>query len=107
MSRYGPAGGDDEFEPGSDCQVLRNRLGVTELRIIGLIESRQLAWAQDEFYEAFSADHRFTVGDLRQMHRHWLGDVYPFAGELREVDIGKGGFQFAKRSISRIKSRSI
>jgi cell filamentation protein len=29
------------------------------------------------------------------MHRLWLGDVYAWAGEYRQVNIGKGGFMFA------------
>jgi cell filamentation protein len=29
------------------------------------------------------------------LHRDWLGPIYPWAGEFRSVNIGKGGFQFA------------
>lgn len=29
------------------------------------------------------------------MHRQWLGGLYEWAGEYRQVNIGKGGFMFA------------
>jgi cell filamentation protein len=44
---------------------------------------------------ALSDDHRFTAEDIRSLHRMWLGPIYPWAGEYRSVNIGKGGFQFA------------
>jgi cell filamentation protein len=35
------------------------------------------------------------VADLKNWHRLWLGNVYPWAGQERSVNMGKGGFQFA------------
>jgi len=32
---------------------------------------------------------------LRAIHRHLFGDVYEWAGELRNIDISKGGSKFA------------
>jgi cell filamentation protein len=29
------------------------------------------------------------------MHKHWLGDIYEWAGEYRHVNVAKGGFMFA------------
>ncbi len=96
MSRYGAATGkEDEFEPGSDGRVLRNSPGVTERGVAELYESQLLAAAQERFYESFDLEQRFSVEDLLEMHRSWLGDMYPFAGKVRTVDIGKAGFQFA------------
>jgi cell filamentation protein len=45
--------------------------------------------------DRFDADHRFTAQDICELHTLWLGPIYPWAGEYRSVDIGKGGFQFA------------
>lgn len=42
-----------------------------------------------------TADQRFTAADICLWHRQWLGEVYPWAGEYRQVNIGKGGFMFA------------
>ncbi len=84
-----------EFEPGSRGRVLCNLLGITRVRDINLAESQALEIAQDLALERFSADHRFTARDIRELHALWLGPIYPWAGEFRSVDIGKGGFQFA------------
>jgi cell filamentation protein len=33
------------------------------------------------------------------IHQLWLGDIYPWAGEYRRVNLGKGGFQFANAQL--------
>ena len=86
---------DDQFEPGSKGTVLRNLLGITNLREIESLESTHLSSAQEEFYDSFDGEHSFTVLDLCEMHKKWLGEIYPFAGQIRNVNIGKDGFQFA------------
>ena len=84
-----------EFEPGSRRRVLRNLLGITRVRDMNLAESQALEIAQDLALDRFDADHRFTTQDICNLHALWLGPIYPWAGEYRSVDIGKGGFQFA------------
>ncbi len=37
----------------------------------------------------------FDLAHLQAIHRHLFGDVYEWAGELRTVDISKGGNMFA------------
>ena len=32
---------------------------------------------------------------IREWHRKWLGNVYDWAGKLRNVNLAKDGFQFA------------
>ena len=44
----------------------------------------------------FDADHRFTAQDICDLHTLWLSPIYSWAGVYRSVDIGKGGFQFAR-----------
>ena len=36
-----------------------------------------------------------TFASLSRIHAHLLGDVYPFAGEVRTENIAKGNFRFA------------
>ena len=36
-----------------------------------------------------------TTAGLRQIHRHLFGGLYDFAGEVRTLNIAKGGFRFA------------
>lgn len=94
-TRYQATGPEAEFEPGSRGRVLRNLLRITRVRDMNLAESQALEIAQDMALERFDADHRFTARDVCELHAMWLGAIYPWAGEYRSVDIGKGGFQFA------------
>jgi cell filamentation protein len=55
----------------------------------------KLAEATDHAIRHISANHRFTAKDVCGLHRQWLGKVYPWAGEYRQVNISKGGFAFA------------
>jgi cell filamentation protein len=94
-TRYDPHGVETEFEPGSRGRVLRNALGIIRVRDMQLAESQALWLAQRQAIDTFSEDHRFTAEDIRLLQRMWLGPIYPWAGEYRSVNIGKGGFQFA------------
>jgi cell filamentation protein len=93
-SRY-DAGVETEFEPGSRGRVLRNLLGIRRVGDMDVTESRALddvmAWAAGNF----DSGHRFTAEDIREMHRHWLGGIYVWAGEYRSVNISRNGFMFA------------
>jgi cell filamentation protein len=93
--KYRAAGPEAEFEPGSRGRVLRNLLGITRVRDMQEAESQALELAQEAAIDRYGTDHRFTAEDVRALHRLWLGPIYPWAGEYRGVNVGKGGFQFA------------
>jgi cell filamentation protein len=96
VSRKYEAGGPEaEFEPGSRGRVLRNLLGITRVRDMNVAESQALELAQDAAVDLYGSGHHFTANDICRLHRLWLGPIYPWAGEYRSVNIGKGGFQFA------------
>ncbi|MCI0517782.1 MAG: Fic family protein [Woeseiaceae bacterium] len=93
--KYEARGPEAEFEPGSRGRVLRNLLGITRVRDMNEAESQALELAQEAALDQFAQDHRFTTDDIRTLHRLWLGAIYPWAGDYRNVNIDKGGFQFA------------
>jgi cell filamentation protein len=62
---------------------------------MNVAESQALELAQDAAVDLYGSGHRFTANDVCRLHRLWLGPIYPWAGEYRSVNIGKGGFQFA------------
>lgn len=96
MSRkYEATGIEAEFEPGSRGRVLRNLLGITRVRDMQAAESEALEIAQEAALDRFDNHHRFTADDIRALHRLWLGPIYSWAGKYRNVNISKGGFQFA------------
>ncbi len=95
MSRYDAQGIEAEFEPGSRCRVLRNLRGIQRMGEMSRAESAALLQAQERLVDTFAQDHRFTAADICEIHRVWLGDIYPWAGQYRSVNVGKDGFQFA------------
>jgi cell filamentation protein len=84
-----------QFEPGSRRTVLRNLIGIKSARAMDNAETRHLAHAARMSLESCGQDQRFTAEDIRSFHQCWLGRVYPWAGEYRQVNISKGGFPFA------------
>jgi cell filamentation protein len=92
---HSAARSEAEFQPGSRGRVLRNFLDITHVREMEEAESQALMVAQRAALKIYGPDHRFTPADIRRLHRMWLGSIYPWAGNYRTVNVGKGGFQFA------------
>ncbi len=84
-----------QFEAGSRGRVLKNLAGIRRKREMDALEAVKLAEATDYAIRHVSAMHRFKASDVCALHRQWLGKVYSWAGEYRQVNIGKGGFTFA------------
>ena len=84
-----------QFEPGSRGRVLKNILGIRSKREMDALEATKLADATDWTIRHVTADQRFTAADICHWHKQWLGEVYPWAGKYRQVNISKGGFVFA------------
>lgn len=84
-----------QFEPSSRRRVLKNFLGIRSKRAMDEMEATKLAEATDWAIRHVTADQRFTAADICQWHKQWLGEVYPWASEYRQVNISKGGFVFA------------
>jgi cell filamentation protein len=61
-------------------------------------ESEALLAATERLIHETRVDQRFTAADICRMHRLWLGRIYPWAGEYRQLNMGKGGFMFAAAS---------
>ena len=94
--RYRADGASEaRYEPGSNRRVLKNLLGIRSVREMDRVEQHRLLQVTDWAVDAFPNNHRFSCEDLRLLHRKWLGDIYPWAGEYRQVNVSKGGFMFA------------
>jgi cell filamentation protein len=86
---------EGQFEPGSQGRVLRNLLGIKRKREMGAVESTELLRMTERFIRLYDGNHRFTAEDLCNMHKAWLGRIYEWAGNYRNVNLAKGGFPFA------------
>ncbi|MGH7209580.1 MAG: Fic/DOC family protein [Nitrospiraceae bacterium] len=84
-----------QFEPGSNRQVLKNRLGIKSRQDMDDVEARALANTMDALVRTYGEAHRFTAADLCEWHQIWLGDIYEWAGRYRRVDVSKDDFPFA------------
>lgn len=95
IDRYAAQGVETEFEPGSRGRVLRNHLGIRSVSEAARIESQALYAATQQLIDETTPNHRFTAKDVCRIHRLWLGDIYPWVGQYRSVNIAKGDFMFA------------
>lgn len=93
--KYG-AGGDAQYcYPDSD--VLINKLGLTDETALEAAEVELTQARIEQFEPDFD---NISLSALRGIHRSLFQDVYPWAGELRTVDISKGSTRFA--NVSRV-----
>jgi len=84
-----------QFEPGSRGRVLKNLPGIRGKRQMDALEALHLEVATDWAIRHVTAEQRFTAADICQWHKQWLGELYPWAGDYRQVNISKGSFVFA------------
>lgn len=87
---------DEDFEPGSNNEVLKNSLGIKTKIEMEALEEKELERAESELLTIFDENHQFTAEDICNIHDLWLADIYSFAGNYRRVDMSKGGFPFAQ-----------
>ena len=95
MSKYDIGGIQGRFQPGSNDQVLENKLGITDPAERDEAELVLL----EKLYEDVLLHHfptsQIKVSDLKKWHRRWLGNLYAWAGDERSVNMSKGDFHFA------------
>ncbi len=84
-----------QFEPGSNEQVLKNRLGIKSPKEMDDAEASALERTMAGLVGQYSDKHRFTAADLRAIHKNWIGEIYEWAGDYRQVNVSKGDFPFA------------
>jgi len=70
--------------------VLRNLLGITDADELERV-ARRISIARLVELETSPIAGSFDLDHLCRIHRHLFGDLYPWAGELRDVDISKDG----------------
>ena len=59
---------------------------MDELEILSLID------AQEHYLDRIDTEAQFTAALICQMHHDWLGEIYPWAGQYRTVEMSKDGF---------------
>ena len=77
--------------------VLENKLGITESAELAREEERISKIKALELFEKGILDslEAGKFSSLSQIHKYLFDDIYPFAGEIRDVNLAKGNFRFA------------
>ena len=92
MAKYSDSGKDPYTYP--DCDVLRNRFGIKDQAQLDTVESSFAAIRSAEL-EVDPITGSFDFSHLQETHRRLFGDMYEWAGQLRQVDISKNDTRFA------------
>ncbi|MBK8549856.1 MAG: Fic family protein [Ignavibacteria bacterium] len=84
-----------EFEPGSNEKILKNKLGIKSKKDLDSAEYDAYVNAENTLIKKVQIDHEFCIEDIHNVNKIFLGNIYNWAGKLRDVNISKGGFTFA------------
>lgn len=79
--------------------VLPNKLNIADQIALNKAEEKISKQKAKQLFESGDID-RVEVGTfkgLAQIHAYLFGDIYEFAGEMRDVNLAKGNFRFAPR----------
>lgn len=93
MGRY-DVNPNEDYQAGS-TDVLKNYLNTCDHILIDQEETKALEATYQYYIKQLNADDPITAELILEMHEHWLGKIYPFAGKYRTVAMSKGGFPFA------------
>ena len=84
-----------QYESGSRNRVLKNLMSIIKKTEMDSMEALALKQAEEESINTYGANHRFKTSDICKIHKIWLGNIYPWAGKFRKVNLSKGDFNFA------------
>ena len=75
---------ENKLDITDSAQLAREEERISKKKAIELFENGMLDQLQLGSFEALAA-----------IHKHLFEDIYDFAGQIRDVNIAKGGFRFA------------
>lgn len=84
---------DEAYCYPPDFAVLKNKLDLRDVDLLDRFERR----AVGQRIAQGIPPGKFDLAHLRAIHRHLFQDVYDWAGDIRTVEIAKGGNQFQFR----------
>jgi len=77
-----------------DSDVLINLLDIRDAAVLAEAEAEFTAVRFRTYKSSRISIADFTLEHLKQLHYHLFQDIYEWAGQLRDVDISKGGTRF-------------
>jgi cell filamentation protein len=82
------------YTPKSEDEILPNKLGLKDPRKIAEEEYRGFLRAEIKFESELDDISQFNWEIISLIHKTAFEHLYEFAGQLRQVNISKGGFMF-------------
>lgn len=95
MSKYFLNSDEERYQPGSGDSVLANKLAITDEHEMEALESGLLLMLYEKVFIASPPLTELSFTRICEWHRQWLGNVYGWAGHVRNANLAKGSFQFA------------
>ncbi len=95
MRKYTLNSAETYYQPGSGDRVLINKLGIVDEQQMEEIESGLLLLLYQRLFIDTKPPENLAFQHIREWHRQWLGNVYEWAGKLRNANVAKGNFHFA------------
>ncbi|REL37935.1 cell filamentation protein Fic [Rhodohalobacter sp. SW132] len=80
--------------PESEDEILPNKLGLEDPGKIAEEEYRGFLRAEIKFESELDHINQFNWKFISSIHKTAFSHLYKFAGELRQVNLSKGGFMF-------------
>lgn len=72
-------------------KVVVNLPGIEDPRELEVLESQAYKAVVDELPDLLTTETRFSARLICDIHRRFLGQIYPWAGNYRRVNLTKGG----------------
>jgi cell filamentation protein len=92
--KYAGDSGDPYLDKATG--VLRNLLGIGNQAALDKAES-SLSFLRSNELSEFPVQGNFDLAHLQAIHQRLFGDVYDWAGQIRQVEIQKGSTAFARQ----------
>ncbi len=80
--------------PKSEDEILPNKQGLTDPEKVAEEEYRGFLRAEIKFESELDSISKFNWEHISSIHKTAFHHLYEFAGELRQVNLSKGGFMF-------------
>ncbi|WAT01006.1 Fic/DOC family protein [Rouxiella chamberiensis] len=95
MAKYSLNSSEMIYQPGSSDSVLLNKLSIVDEAEMEALESGLLLMLYEQIFIESAPLTALDFGHIQEWHRHWLGNVYDWAGRLRNANLVKDGFKFS------------
>ncbi|HHU9650250.1 TPA: cell filamentation protein Fic, partial [Escherichia coli] len=87
MSRYELNSAEERYQPGSNDLVLANKLGIIDEQEMEALESGLLLMLYEQLFIEGQPPEVLAFDHISTWHRQWLGNVYDWAGRLRNTNL--------------------